>query len=125
MPAAALMAGKVAVLLLSLACEAPGVGRLPSISDRGCACRRETVDYAAPDGPHSWYGCCGEAGWCDVEPGCDIARDARGDEYAGWDTCLPTTSGCWGARITLDLVERARQGGARKRAASVYERAAS
>ena len=44
--------------------------------------------------------------------GCYVARDARGGEYAGWDTCLPTTSGCWGARITLDLVERARHGGA-------------
>jgi len=32
---------------------------------------------------------CGEDGWCDVEPGCDAAKDVNAELlYNGWDKCV-------------------------------------
>ena len=71
-----------------------------SLSIHGCRCKPLTVDWTAhSELAHSWIGCCGDAGWCDVEPGCAAARQSQPRErYAGWDVCLPGAScgGCGG-----------------------------
>ena len=59
------------------------------LTHNGCTCAPFTYD-----GDHQiGAGCVPEAagaetGWCDVEPGCDAARDAR-EDHDGWDTCTP------------------------------------
>jgi hypothetical protein len=65
-----------------------------SLSIHGCRCKPLTVDWTAhSELAHSWIGCCGDAGWCDVEPGCAAARQSQPRErYAGWDVCLPGAS---------------------------------
>ena len=60
----------------------------------GCTCLPVTNDHTGTFAA-SWAGC-GEAGWCDVAPNCASARESDGDNYAGWDECVP-----WDARSML------------------------
>ena len=60
----------------------------------GCTCLAVTNDHTGTFAA-SWAGC-GEAGWCDVAPGCASARESGGDNYAGWDECVS-----WDARSLL------------------------
>ena len=57
-----------------------------ALTTGGCKCMPATLDYTILLGPRQWSWCCGDAGWCDVQPGCTGARDATA-EYSGWDRC--------------------------------------
>jgi hypothetical protein len=47
-----------------------------------------------------WAWCCADAGWCDVEPGCEAAHNVSSN-YNGWDYCdhscpvKPPTRSAW------------------------------
>ena len=57
-----------------------------SLTLGGCRCKPVSVDFADALNPRQWAWCCSNSGWCDVEPGCEAARDVSSD-YSGWDHC--------------------------------------
>ena len=71
------------------------------VSFTGCASPQIPCDgfgYDTLSGPY----------WCDVEPGCAGARDARlHDGYEGWDYCHPSTNSHPGATVDVrpEIVE--------------------
>lgn len=52
------------------------------VTKNGCECLPTTFDY---DNENHWDGC-GKENWCDVQPGCENAKE-KTVEYDGWDEC--------------------------------------
>ena len=78
----------------------------PPRTAHGCVCLPHTVDYTLGIWPHSWAGCCGGMGWCDVEPGCAGAQEAS-DGYAGWDECSECIATVHGKQRAVPLAQLA------------------